>query len=181
MRIALGMTTAALLIATTAVAQDSKPLNIEGEAMVSTVAAPAHMENVDTVYSGWHFRSDETQALQLDDFENPGMIFVDQAIDAWDTVDGSAGKACSSCHENVEDFAGLRTQLPRVENGALVTMENLINECRTDRMGAEAWKWSKGPMTAMQPRSGSRAKSCTTHALASWIWLARTATRTTTV
>ena len=152
------MTVAAVGFATIAVAQDSKTLSIDGETLVTVTDAPSHMENVDTIYSGWHFRSAETQALEVDDFDNPGMIFVDQAIDLWDKVDGSEEKACSSCHENVEDFAGLRTQLPRVENGELVTMENLINECRTDRMGAEKWKWSKGNMTAMTALIGLQSR-----------------------
>jgi sulfur-oxidizing protein SoxA len=149
---------AALFAATSALAQDDKTLNVEGETLISTTAAPAHMENVDTLYSGWHFRSTETQALQADDFDNPGMIFVDQGIDLFAAVDGSEGKSCSSCHENVEDFAGLRPTLPRVDDGTLVTMENLINECRTERMGAEAWKWSKGKMTAMTALIGLQSR-----------------------
>lgn len=146
------------LVAGAALAQDSNTLNIEGEQMVTEVAAPAHMENVDTIYSGWRFRSEETQALEMDDFENPAMVFVDQALDLWDKVEGAEGKACSSCHEDVEDFAGLRPSLPRVENGQLVTMENLVNECRTDRMGADAWKWSGGQMTAMTALIGLQSR-----------------------
>ncbi|MEO9824883.1 MAG: sulfur oxidation c-type cytochrome SoxA [Paracoccaceae bacterium] len=149
MRITSGLMIATILAAGSVSAQDDNTLSVEGEAMVSTAEAPSHMENVSTIYSGWHFRSSETQALQTDDFDNPGMIFVDQAIDEWDVVDGSEGKACSSCHEDVAAFEGLRTQLPRVEDGQLVTMENLINECRTDRMGAEKWKYSGTQMTGM--------------------------------
>ncbi len=158
MRITSGLTVAAILLSGAVSAQDSKSLNVEGETLVSTATAPAHMENVDTVYSGWHFRSSETQALQADDFDNPGMVFVDQAIDLWDKVEGAEGKACSSCHADVEEFAGLRTQLPRVEDGQLVSMENLINECRTERMGAEPWKWSKGNMTAMTALIGLQSR-----------------------
>ena len=58
------------------------------------------------------------------------------------SIDGSEGKSCASCHKDVEQFAGLKATLPRVENGKLVTMENLVNDCRTERMGADAWKWS---------------------------------------
>jgi sulfur-oxidizing protein SoxA len=144
--------------ASTAVAQDSNSLTVEGEALLTEAAAPSHLENVDMIYSGWRFRAEETQALQADDFDNPGMIFVDQAIDLWAKVDGSEGKSCSSCHENVEDFAGLRPTLPRVEDGELVTMENIINECRTERMGAEPWKWSKGNMTAMTALIGLQSR-----------------------
>ena len=148
----------ALVFAGSAYAQDSNQLNVEGELFVSTTAAPSHMENVDTLYSGWHFRSGETQALQLDDFDNPGMVFIDQGIDLFGKVDGSEGKSCQSCHEDVEDFAGLRTTLPRVEDGQLVAMEDLVNECRTERMGAEAWKWSSTNMTAVTGLIGLQSR-----------------------
>ena len=152
------MAMALIGMASTAHAQDSNALSVEGEGILTEIDAPAHLENIDTIYSGWRFRSGETQALQTDDFDNPAMVFVDQGIDLWDKVDGTAGKACSSCHEDVEDFAGLRTTLPRVDDGELVTMENLINECRTDRMGAEPWKWSKGNMTAMTALIGLQSR-----------------------
>lgn len=154
----LWATFALISLGTSAAAQDSNSLSIDGETMVTEVAAPAHMENVDTIYSGWRFRSAETQALEMDDFDNPAFVFVEQAEDLWDKVDGAAGKACSSCHEDVADFAGLRTQLPRVDDGELVTMENLINECRTERMEAEPWKWSKGKMTAMTALIGVQSR-----------------------
>lgn len=158
MRTFISIATGALMAASGAYAQDSNTLTIEGQAMVSTVKAPAHMENVDTIYSGWHFRSPETQTLETDDFENPAMVFVDQGIDLFETADGSAGKSCSNCHENVEDFAGLRTQLPRVEDGKLVAMEDLVNSCRTERMGAEPWKWSGGQMTAVTALIGLQSR-----------------------
>ncbi|WP_181892859.1 sulfur oxidation c-type cytochrome SoxA [Falsiruegeria mediterranea] len=154
----LWATFALISLGTSAAAQDSNSLSIDGEAMVTEIAAPSHMENVDTIYSGWRFRSVETQALEMDDFDNPAFVFVEQAEDLWDKVDGAAGKACSSCHEDVADFAGLRTQLPRVDDGELVTMENLINECRTERMEAEPWKWSKGNMTAMTALIGVQSR-----------------------
>jgi sulfur-oxidizing protein SoxA len=78
---------------------------------------------VDTIYSGWVFRTDETQALEMDDFDNPSFVFVEQAEDLFETVDGSAGKACASCHESPEVFAGLRAKMPRVNDaGELETL-----------------------------------------------------------
>jgi sulfur-oxidizing protein SoxA len=146
---ALMLGCAAAAMATVAFADEDAVLSIEGETMVTQAAAPAHMENVDTVYSGWTFRTPETQALQLDDFDNPAFVFVDQALELYETADGTAGKSCMDCHANVADFAGLKTSLPRVEDGELVTMTNLVNECRTERMGAEPWKYSGGQMSAM--------------------------------
>jgi sulfur-oxidizing protein SoxA len=94
----------------------------------------------------------------MDDFENPAFVFVDQGVDLFDKVEGSEGKACASCHEDVADFAGLRPTLPRVENGELVTMEDLVNECRTDRMGAEPWKYSGGQMTSVTALIGLQSR-----------------------
>jgi len=37
-------------------------------------------------------------------------------------------------------------------------MEELINECRTDRMGAEPWKWSGGQMTATTALIGLQSR-----------------------
>lgn len=145
----IATTSIAVLLASSVFAGEDSVLEIDGETFVTEAAAPAHLENVDTVYSGWVFRTDETQALQLDDFDNPAFVFVDQALDQWETADGSEGKACSDCHADVADFAGLKATLPRVENGELVTLTNLVNECRTDRMGADAWKYSGAKMSGM--------------------------------
>ena len=158
MSLAKWITVAVMSVSTAAIAQDSSTLTIEGESMVTETSAPAHVENLDTIYSGWRFRSSETQALETDDFDNPAFVFVDQAIDLWDKVEGAANKSCSSCHEGAEEFAGLRAQLPRGEDGQLVAMEDLINECRTERMEAEPWKWSKGNMTAMTSLIGLQSR-----------------------
>lgn len=148
-----------LLISTPgfAYAQDSNSLSIDGQVLVTETAAPAHMENIDTIYSGWRFRSQETQAMEIDDFDNPGFVFLDQAYELWDAVEGTEGKSCSSCHE-AEDFVGLRAQLPRVEGEKLVTLEDLINRSRVEHMGAEPWKWSGTQMTSMTALVGLQSR-----------------------
>lgn len=149
----------ALAVATvSAMAQDNKKLVVDGETLASTVTAPDHVEAFDTLYSGWHFRSKETQDLQLDDFESPAMVFVDGAIDQFNTVEGVEGLSCQSCHNNVEDFAGLRATLPRVEDGQLVSLEDLVNECRTERMGAEALKYTSPDLIAMTALIGLQSR-----------------------
>ncbi len=141
-----------------AFADQDANLTIDGQEMTIRTAAPAHTENLSEITSGWIYRSAETQALQLDDFDNPAFVFVDQGIDLFAEADGTEGKACADCHSDVEDFAGLRAALPRVEGGELVTMENLVNECRTERMGADAWKYSGGQMTAMTALIGLQSR-----------------------
>ena len=153
----LGVTVAAGLALSSgmALAEGHSPemleLVINGETMISHAPAPSHMD-IDEVISGWEFRTVETQALELDDFDNPGMIFVDQAIDDWNAVDGAAGKACASCHEGgPEEFAGLRTVLPRWDDAqnAMWSKEDYINYCRTERMQAEPIGWGKARLDAM--------------------------------
>jgi len=151
---------AGLVVASTsAFAGEDSVLTIEGKEFITQAAAPAHLENVDTIYSGWVFRTDETQALEMDDFDNPSFVFVEQAEDLFETVEGSAGKACASCHESPEAFAGLRAKMPRVNDaGELETLPELINGCRTERMGADAWKWSGGQMSGMLALVGLQSR-----------------------
>ncbi|WP_439524069.1 sulfur oxidation c-type cytochrome SoxA [Marivita sp.] len=133
---------------------DDDTLAIDGQEMISKTAAPAHMEEtgIDTIMSGWHFREDDTQAMQMDTFDNPGMIAVDQAIDAWNTVEGTAEKSCASCHEGPESMEGVRTVYPKwnAEAGEMRTLAMQINDCRTNQMGAEAYAYDKAQMTAME-------------------------------
>ena len=133
---------------------DDDTLAIDGQEMITKTTAPAHMEEtgVDTVMSGWHFREDDTQSMQADTFDNPGMIFVDQAMDAWETVEGSAEKSCASCHEGPEAMEGVRAVYPKwnEEAGEVRTLAMQINDCRTNQMGADAYKYDSAPMAAME-------------------------------
>ncbi len=140
-------------------ADENDKLVIDGQTFVTETAAPAYVENLSTIYSGWLFRTDETQALQVDDFDNPAMIFVDQALDLFETVDGTEGKSCASCHTNgPEEFAGLYATMPKVIDGKLVVMEDLLNAHRAEAMGAEPWKWSGTEMQAMVALIGLQSR-----------------------
>ena len=133
---------------------DDDTLAIDGQVMISKTAAPAHMAEtgIDTIMSGWHFREDDTQAMQLDTFDNPGMIAVDQATDAWNTVEGTAEKSCASCHEGPESMEGVRAVYPKwnAEAGEMRTLAMQVNDCRTNQMGAEPYKYQSAQMTAME-------------------------------
>jgi len=138
---------------------DEDKLTVDGQTFITDVKASADSP-FDHLYSGWRFRSNETQSLQLDDFENPAMVAVEQAIDQFGIEEGSAGKSCSNCHEDVSEFKGLRAGLPRWDEarGKPETIENIINECRTERMGAKAWKWEASEMLAMTALVGLQSR-----------------------
>ncbi|WP_424943289.1 sulfur oxidation c-type cytochrome SoxA [Aliiroseovarius crassostreae] len=141
---------AALLAATTmvassvALADENAELIVNGEIeMVTRTAAPAHLaEDLDEVISGWVFRSDQTQEMQMDDFDNPGMLGVENGIEIWNTVDGSKGKSCADCHGEPEKMAGVKAVYPKWNDKAekVFTLQMAVNNCRENAMGAEPWK-----------------------------------------
>lgn len=138
--------------ASAAYADESADLVVNGDTeIVVRTSAPEHLDALDEVLSGWVFRSDETQELQMDDFDNPGMVFVDQAIDQWEVAEGSEGKSCASCHDSPESMAGVRAVYPKWSDaaGEVRTLEMQINDCRENRMGADAWKYDGGDITNM--------------------------------
>ena len=132
---------------------DDDTLVVNGELeLVTKTAAPAHLDGaLDEVMSGWHFRSDNTQAMQADDFDNPGMLAVEAAAEAWETVEGTEGKSCASCHGDADSMAGVRAVYPKWNEaaGEVRTLEMQVNDCRENRMGAEKLKYTSGDMTNM--------------------------------
>lgn len=129
-------------------------LVVNGDLEIAVRApAPAHLDGAlgDEVLSGWLYRGDETRAMEMDDFDNSGMIFVEQARDSWAEADGSEGKSCASCHGEPEDMAGVRPVYPKWNEaaGEVRSLEMQINDCRTTRMGAEKWKYTGGDMVNM--------------------------------
>jgi len=102
--------------------------------------------------SGYTYAASETRAMQDDEFENPGFLWVETGEELWDTADGSEGKACSSCHgDAAESMAKVGTSYPvfAKELGKPINLEQRINQCRTERMGAEAWKWESSELLSM--------------------------------
>ncbi|UWQ22411.1 sulfur oxidation c-type cytochrome SoxA [Jannaschia sp. W003] len=132
---------------------DDDQLVVNGDLeIVTEAAAPDHLEGaIDTIYSGWRFRSDETQAVQADDFDNPGMLGVESAIDMWNAAEGTGGESCASCHGEPEEMAGVAPTYPKWDEaaGEVQTLTMQVNECRTERMGAEPLPYDKGAATDM--------------------------------
>ena len=154
-RILIAASVFALMSSATAYADpvEGFELVVNGEmTLVTEAPASANLEGaLDTVYSGLLFRGSETREMEMDDFSNPGMVFVDQGLDLWNKVDGTDGKSCASCHDDVESLKETRAAMPKMNptGDDLWSMENYINNCRTTKMGAEAWKWSSDQMTSV--------------------------------
>lgn len=82
--------------------------------------------------SGYTFLTAETQALQDDDFANPGFLWVDKGEALFNT----GKKACAACH--ADGLKGVSATFPKVNAaGDLINLESQINQCRVDQQ-AEA-------------------------------------------
>ncbi|MFK7944971.1 MAG: sulfur oxidation c-type cytochrome SoxA [Paracoccaceae bacterium] len=138
---------------------DDDKLVIEGVEIVTEVKAPEG-HPLDTLYSGWRYRSDETQSLQLDDFENPAMVSVEYGIELWDTPAGSSNKSCADCHGGVESMKGFRAGMPRWNEakGKPESMEHIINASIAEHQGADPWKWESAEMLAMTALIGMQSR-----------------------
>ncbi len=142
------------LLAAPAWAEDAEERLLVNDEIEITLRAPApeHLDGaLPEIVSGWVYRSPETQDLQRDDFDNPGILYVDQAREVWNAALGSEGKSCASCHDDPESMRGVRPVYPKWDEakGELQSLEMQINECLTDQMGAEAWGWDSDDMKNM--------------------------------
>ena len=126
---------------------------LNGETEITVRApAPEHLDGaLPEVISGWVFRNPETRELEMDDFDNPAMLHVDRERAIWAAETGSDGKSCASCHDEPESLHGVRPVYPKWdgERGEVQTLEMQVNECVTERMGAEAWNWDGDDMKDM--------------------------------
>lgn len=142
-----------LSLASAAMAADEDPkLVVNGEIeMITRAPAPEHVPNLSEVTSGWLYRTEETQALQMDDFENPGMLNVEQAIADFNAPVGPEGQSCSTCHESPDVLRGVRATYPKwdEEHKEVQTVEMQVNECVTERMKAEPWDYDGARMVNM--------------------------------
>ncbi|PLX39681.1 MAG: sulfur oxidation c-type cytochrome SoxA [Hyphomicrobiales bacterium] len=126
--------------------------SIEGHGPITTHTKSPKGHPLDEVISGFEYRTRETQALELDDFQNPGMLAVEQGEELWSKFDGDAGKSCESCHGDAsESMKGVGAAMPKWNEGAgkPVNLEMQINLCRTERMGAKPYKFNSGDQKAM--------------------------------
>lgn len=93
----------------------------------------------DQIRSGSEFLGKDLRALQGDDFENPGMLWVERGEKLWRELTGSGARSCAGCHgEAATSMRGVAARYPRIdpESGKLLNLEGRINSCRVARQGA---------------------------------------------
>lgn len=101
--------------------------------------------------SGYYWAGPETQAMQDDDFVNPGMLWVETGLEEWNKKEGDAGKSCASCHGKPESMKGVAAEYPKynAELKKPLNMELQINKCRVDNMQVKGYKYESAQLLGM--------------------------------
>lgn len=139
---------------------NNNELVIDGKKFVTKLKAPKDSP-FEHIYSGWRFRNKETQTVQADDFENPAFPMVELGREIWSKADGKAGKSCASCHNDAKaSMKGVRAQMPKwnAAKKRPLTLEQTVNLCREERMGAKPWKWESNEMLGMTAFVGLQSR-----------------------
>jgi sulfur-oxidizing protein SoxA len=104
--------------------------------VISATAAPG-----DEARSGYDYIKPASRAMQDDEFENPGMLAVEQGQQLFNNRQAGADKTCADCHGM--DGAGLNVislaRYPVYDGDAaeIVTLQKQISRCRVDNAGSQ--------------------------------------------
>jgi L-cysteine S-thiosulfotransferase len=116
------------------------------------IEAPGKDYPLQDIVSGYWFRAKETRAMQDDDFTNPGFFGVEEGERLWGKPEGTAGKSCASCHQDASaTMRGVGAAMPKWNDkrGKPVNLEQQIEICHSERMGAAPWAFGSAELTAM--------------------------------
>jgi len=120
---------------------------------VSTPVKPEAKDHpLQEIWSGYKWASNETRAMEDDDFANPAGPWLEIGEREWSKKEGEAGKSCADCHKDAaESMKGVATKYPVYfeEWKKPMVLEQRINYCRENNMKAEPYKWEGDQMLGM--------------------------------
>jgi len=126
--------------------------------IVLPVGAAVALEPV----SGYAFMAPETQAMQDDDFENPGMVTVDQGATLFREYREHEEHACAGCHGDNGERLDLKkiASYPRYdpEPGGLVTLQDQISQCWEVNMERFPLMYDAPELVALETYVRNRAR-----------------------
>jgi len=112
--------------------------------------------------SGYEFLTEETRAMQDDDFENPGMVTVDEGQSLFQEHRQDEEYACASCHGadgeklDTKRIAGYPDFNPDL--GGLVTLQEKINHCWEINMDRFPLTYDHPDLISLETYVRNRAK-----------------------
>ena len=107
----------------------------------------------DTRRSGFDDMSPSTQAMQRDDTQNPGMLWVQDGAALWEQAPSPAAKACAGCHAAAAtSMRGVAARYPAFDAVLKrpVNLAQRINLCRERHQKAEPWPAESHELLALE-------------------------------
>ena len=102
-------------------------------------AAPASAQRAsDPRRSGREDMSAQTRAMQDDDRQNPGLLWLQSGAALWRQGVGEAGRSCADCHGEPTALRGAATRYPAWDTATRgpLTLGQRIQQCRVTRQRA---------------------------------------------
>ncbi len=126
---------------------------VTGLALLMTLGPSSAQPAAAPQRSGFAAMSPQTQAMQLDDALNPGMLWVKEGQALWGRVQGQAQRSCESCHGAPSaSMRGAGARYPALDSieQQPVDLPGRINLCRTRHQLAPAWAREAPELLAME-------------------------------
>ena len=115
------------------------PLNLAAEE-ISNFKNPEKPYDKSELKSGSYYSREETRAIEQDEFENPGMIWVERGSELFSVNLGENNISCSNCHnKNNNSLISAATTYPKIYENKLINLEQKINICLDNNMNAEPY------------------------------------------
>lgn len=92
------------------------------------------------------------RAMQDDDAANPASLWVLEGETLWARKEGRADRSCADCHGASANLAGVAARYPAFDAtaGKPIDLAGKVEQCRTERQGAEAWPRESRPALAIE-------------------------------
>lgn len=102
--------------------------------------------------SGRSFLKKETLRMEMDDFENPGIMWVERGRELFNSVLGKNNFSCLKCHnKNNNSIIGAVSNFPKLDknNISLINIEQQINICLEDYMAAKSYPYESKELLSL--------------------------------
>ena len=109
-------------------------------AATASAAQPQRAIATDALRSGVSFAGADVRAMQVDEFANPGMLWVERGAKLWRASSGPE-KSCSACHgDAAASMKGVAARYPAWDAAGkrVLTLDARINACRVGQQSLPA-------------------------------------------
>ena len=114
----------------------------------------------DTRRSGRLDMGPATRAMQDDDAQNPGLLWLQTGQQQWGQPVGPRERSCASCHQAPASLASAAPRYPRLspDGQRPLTLAQRINHCRTEQQGAPALATESQELLGLETLLGHAAR-----------------------